>query len=444
MKVIAKLCKAMSFVVILLVLIVYIPITIPNLLKYEVYSVVSGSMEPTINVGSIIYTKAVNPNSLDVGDIVVFQMNDANMPIAHRVVQNKVETQQLITKGDANEDEDLRPIEYNEVKGKVEFHIPFYGYFADAASTFEGKIAAVIFLLCGVLLGILSNQIYQSSEKSKDSKKSSAVSVVIFLFFGLLVSFCAFAGYRTIKSFDQRARAEKEREQYLSQVPSYSSVSFESGDKQEEDKTDDTPVSSFDLRPKTKAPDVKIDIPDIDIKKIKETAGDNFCGWIYIPDTQVNYPVYHTVDNDYYLHRSGSGDYSVSGAIFLDALNSAEYDDTHSILYGHHMADGSMFAGISKYKTDGYIDDHKYGVLITEKEVHLIEFFSGYVANVSQDAWDLNYDGEEGYAEWIDAQCDLSCFEPAVHPKTGDRVITLSTCSYEFDNARFVLHGILY
>lgn len=203
-------------------------------------------------------------------------------------------------------------------------------------------------------------------------------------------------------------------------------------------------VSAFAQRPRTEKPDVEIDIPDVDIAKLKEAGDGELCGWIYIPDTEVNYPVYHTNDNDFYLHHTGSGAYSESGSIFLDMVNSPAFDDTHSILYGHHMANGTMFAGISKYKNDGYYEDNKYAVLITEDGVRLIEFFSGYVANVRQDPWNVDFGGEEGYAEWLDTQCKRSCFESDVQPKTGDRVITLSTCSYEFDDARFVLHGILF
>lgn len=71
-----------------------------------------------------------------------------------------------------------------------------------------------------------------------------------------------------------------------------------------------------------------------------------------------------------------------------------------------------------------------------------VAFFSGYVASTKESAWQKVFPGEE-YALWLEELLEKSVFDSHVVPTTAHRVLTLSTCSYEFDNARFVLHGIL-
>lgn len=450
----AKICRALSLAIILLILLIYLPLSVPRILGYDIYSVISGSMEPTISVGSVAYTEAVDPSVLMPGDIVTFQPADAETAITHRVVQNNGNERTLITKGDANADNDFRPVWYSDVKGLVVFHAPYYGYFADLVSSLAGKIAAGVFALVAVLLGILAGMMNALQEKEaeqarpvpqydddrtsfakrKPEKKKGGSGALVALMMAVFLGFGSFAAYKTAESFVGRSKTAEEYDsmaQYVSSENSASQLMTEQND-------------SADERPKTPVPSIDFEIPSIDFDAIAKDGYSNCVGWIYIPDTAVNYPVFYSGENDYYLHHTGKGEESVAGAIFLDGRNAANFGDTHSILYGHHMADGSMFAGLKNYKDPAYYPLHRFGVLITPEGYRIIEFFSGYVASVDQNAWNIEYGGEENYGNWIKDECALSCFAGETVPLSGDRVITLSTCSYEFDNARFILHGILY
>ena len=440
MKAAAKVSKALSLLILLAVLLVYIPLTVPRLLGFDSYAVISGSMEPTIKVGSVAYAKPTVPEELQEGDIIIFFPDGAATPVTHRVVENVKASREIVTKGDANTDVDLRPVDYDNVQGKIEFSIPYLGFVSEVAGSGYGKIAAVIFLFCAVLLGMLSTRLSEAAEKQEKEnaesgeKKKNGFSVFVYALFAVLVMACAFAGYRTFSSMNARIQAQNAYEEAAKQQ---AMVEVEITPEP------DDGLSEFDKRPKTKAPNIKMEIPEIDFAALKQDGYDAIA-WIYIPDTKISYPVFQSIDNDFYLHHSGQGYYSESGAIFLDCRNYEDFNDTHSILYGHHMADGSMFAGLRNYRTEGYYDSHRYGMLITPEGNHLIEFYAGYVANVKQKAWDVEFGGEEGYAAWIDEECSYSCFYSNLEPKTGDRTITLSTCSYEFDDAKFVMHGILY
>lgn len=78
----------------------------------------------------------------------------------------------------------------------------------------------------------------------------------------------------------------------------------------------------------------------------------------------------------------------------------------------------------------------------TDNGNYKIHFFSGYVADLGESAWEL-YFTDDDYEKWLNEIGEKSCFLSQLTPGAMDRVVTLSTCSYEFDNARFVLHGII-
>lgn len=95
-----------------------------------------------------------------------------------------------------------------------------------------------------------------------------------------------------------------------------------------------------------------------------------------------------------------------------------------------------------EYKHQNFYQEHVEVLLLTPHRNYKILLFSGYVANVNDSAWDLDFT-EESYKQWLSQISQKSCFDSEVQPTVTDHIVTLSTCSYEFDNARFVLHGIL-
>lgn len=96
--------------ILLLIIAVCIPVTVPKLMGYEIYNVVSGSMEPEIPVGSVIYVKAVSPETVEEGDIIAFTSGVS--VISHRVVSNQTVEGKFTTKGDANAENDMNPVGY--------------------------------------------------------------------------------------------------------------------------------------------------------------------------------------------------------------------------------------------------------------------------------------------------------------------------------------------
>lgn len=182
--------------------------------------------------------------------------------------------------------------------------------------------------------------------------------------------------------------------------------------------------------------------PEVDFNSLKEINND-IIGWIYFEDTNINYPIVKGSDNDFYLNHMIDGTNNSAGSIFMDYRNQANFNNKHTIIYGHHMKNGSMFSNLIKYKEQSFYDEYPYYLIMTPDKNYKIDIISGYVASVNEDSWKLNFSSNKEYEKWLKKTIDASLFKSNIIPNTKDNIITLSTCSYEFDNARFVLVGII-
>ena len=102
-----------------------------RLMGYRVYTVISGSMEPDISVGDLVYVKPVDPSTIQVGDDITFVLNEDLVVATHRVIRIDAEKKHIYTKGIANEIADTDPVHFKNVLGVVQFHIPLLGYVSD-------------------------------------------------------------------------------------------------------------------------------------------------------------------------------------------------------------------------------------------------------------------------------------------------------------------------
>ena len=190
----------------------------------------------------------------------------------------------------------------------------------------------------------------------------------------------------------------------------------------------------------TEPPDISA-WPLVDFAQLSEINPD-IVGWIYIEGTNISYPVVRGTDNDYYLKHLFDGSYNSSGCIFLDYRCSPDFSDRHSIIYGHHMNNKPMFGGLMDYKEQSFFDEHSVALLVTPTAYFKIQFFSGYVSDNWSNAWDLDID-DTNHTAWLKEILEKSCFNTSYVPTLDDNIITLSTCTYEFTNAKFLLHGYI-
>lgn len=153
----------LGMAVILLTLVVALLLAAPGLLGWKQMSVLTGSMEPEIPVGSMVYVEPVEPESLAEGDVVTFVQADGDT-VTHRVVKNRTVEGTLVTKGDANEEEDMDPVPYERVVGKVGLTLPNAGEVLGYISSDVGKVYMLAFGACGVMLVILGGRMRKANQ----------------------------------------------------------------------------------------------------------------------------------------------------------------------------------------------------------------------------------------------------------------------------------------
>lgn len=182
-------------------------------------------------------------------------------------------------------------------------------------------------------------------------------------------------------------------------------------------------------------------VPQVDFEALKQINPD-VVGWLYGPDTAISYPVVQGEDNSYYLKHLFDGTPNSAGCLFLDSRCEA-LNGKHSVIYGHYMKNGTLFASLEEYQSQEYYEAHPYFFLITPEKTFFIQLFSAYLTEAAGDAWQLSFPSEQACADWLESLRERSSFISDVVPNAGDKVITLSTCSYAFQNARFVCHGLV-
>lgn len=188
-------------------------------------------------------------------------------------------------------------------------------------------------------------------------------------------------------------------------------------------------------------------------KKITELKKDTFDelqkinkdikGWISIAGTRVNYPILQSKDNEYYLERSYDRKVIINASIFMDFRNNPSDFDENTILYGHNMKDGSMFHDVINFKKKDFFNRNKIISIDTPNGSYNWEVFSVYVTDVKFDYLITQFSDKKEYSGFINTISNKSMFKSAVKVTSSDRILTLSTCSYEFKNARTVVHAKL-
>lgn len=155
---VAVICSALGTALLMILILICVPFTLPKLLDYQAYTVISGSMEPAISTGSLVYVKNILPQEAEAGDVIAYYGGrDSNAIITHRVVENRVVMGQFITKGDANQTEDMNPVEYDNFIGRVEVIIPEIGVLAQILTSMEGKIVTGGVIGLAIVLHLLAS-----------------------------------------------------------------------------------------------------------------------------------------------------------------------------------------------------------------------------------------------------------------------------------------------
>ena len=170
---------------------------------------------------------------------------------------------------------------------------------------------------------------------------------------------------------------------------------------------------------------------------------EDIVGWISIDGTSIDYPVVQARDNIYYLSHSVYKEESSAGTIFMDSRNGSSPLDKNTVLYGHHMKNGMMFHDLAFYKEAAFYKKHPYVEYGGVEGIGKWEVFSAYVTNTADNYIETQFDSDEDFEQFLERVVSKSLYHTGCEVKGADKILTLSTCSYEFDDARMVVHAKL-
>ncbi|MDO4890624.1 MAG: class B sortase [Coriobacteriaceae bacterium] len=427
------LCNVFGVLLLAAVLALCAPVAVPQLFGYQVYNVVSGSMEPEIPVGSAIYVQPTEPAEISPGEVIAFQ--DSSGVIAHRVTTNRTSMGELVTKGDANEVEDFDPIPYESVIGVVANTVPMLGTFMAIIASTAGKIYLLLTAACGVMLNVLATRMRidraarrkaaeiaaangeaaPADASGADGKSPRKAGSGMWRKVATVVLVAVFVGSGTVVGVALW--------QYSASDAAYSAAS---------DKYTSANTQSGSIAPKK-----------VDFEKLQKENPD-IVGWIYCEDTPIDYPVLQGKDNDQYLHTDYTGAYNIDGSIFVDCDNTPGFIDSNTIIYGHNMNSGAMFACLTNWREQSFYEEHPVVWLLTPTQDYKIVLFAGHDVHVHSSWYDIYKNPSPEFDKFLSDALAESDFKAEVGelPPRG-RYVQLSTCAYLFDDGRYALHGLL-
>ena len=181
---------------------------------------------------------------------------------------------------------------------------------------------------------------------------------------------------------------------------------------------------------------------EVDFDVLSGINGD-VAAWLYSEGTVIDYPVVQGTDNAYYLDHIFDGTYNKLGALFVDCRNTSGFADRNTIVYGHNMNNGSMFASLTKYADQSYYDEHPEMLLVLPEQTYRVELFSGYVTPGNSDTYQISFADDAAFSDYLENVTAQSDFVSDVSVTSEDRIVTLSTCTYDYEEARYVVHGKL-
>lgn len=185
------------------------------------------------------------------------------------------------------------------------------------------------------------------------------------------------------------------------------------------------------------------------IEKVKELQKENsdIVAWIEIEGTNINYPVLHTTNNDFYLNYNYKKEETLAGSLFLDKDFDIKNGSSNYLIYGHRNKQGLMFEDLLKYAKEDFYKEHKKIRFTTDKEDRDYEIMAVFYSrvyykdeqNVFRYYYFVNAKDENEYNNYVKQSKDASIYDTGVTAKYGEQLLTLSTCEYSQEDGRFVI-----
>ena len=166
-------------------------------------------------------------------------------------------------------------------------------------------------------------------------------------------------------------------------------------------------------------------------------------GWIKLEGSVMDYPVMQYSDNVRFLTHMPDGRRHRNGSIFLDYRNDNDFSDKSILIFGHETRTGDMFGVLKNYREQAFYEDNPVIHLYTPHEDFTINIFAVHLAHSQRDHPPLDFEDDDDFMNYIEHLKNISFISSDIEVHQDDRIVSLCTCAYDFDDARLIIVGIL-
>ncbi len=284
--------------------------------------------------------------------------------------------------------------------------------------------------------------------KKENDIKAGGKGTVVFLTVCLIIAVAA--GIIFAVQTAEKSRQQKEYEE-LAQLGSVSETEAdeEQFTGQTEETAEEETLTAYEASIRL-LEELGVPVPEkeVDIEALQDESNPDIYAWIYIPDTLIDYPVLqHETDNTYYLNYNIDGSKGYPGCIYTENYNSKDFTDAMTVIYGHNMKNGTMFAGLHKFEDKEFFDEHPYVYIYTKDRLLVYEIYASYI--YSDEHILLNHDFSniasfDYYLKTISEIREMDCNRrDGIEVTTDNKILTLSTCVSGKSSNRYIVQGVL-
>lgn len=267
------------------------------------------------------------------------------------------------------------------------------------------------------------------------NRRRKKILIAVIIFFAVVcLSACGYLIFRTVQMNAGAEDYSRVQGTYLATQPTAAQATTEAPEEPEEPGEDTTQAA------------VPASEQTVDLASLMKVNPEVYA-WLYVPETNVNYPVVQSAEYDnFYLDHNVYKNYSFPGAIYSQSCNSRDWNDRVTVLYGHNMLDGSMFATIHYFSDPNFFNEHPYFYIytadrkLTYEVVTAFDYDSTHIMN----AYDFTQDSV--FQDWLDQAKNprsLSAnVRESVELSLDSKFVVLSTCQ-NYGDGRFLVQGVL-
>lgn len=445
----AKMCNVIGILLMLAVIVAMVPFTAPKLFGYRIYGVLTESMTPSYPVGSVVYIRPCEPETVQAGDVITFRMGtDTEYVMTHRVIDVDAVGRLFCTKGDANNAADAEPVAFDRLIGRAELCIPGLAALSELADSMTGRAVLFIAFALAFILWVTADLLSPKGSRGKKAAGKTGAAdgltakeadsqgrskpygkgkkIRLAMRFAGLAMIAGAAVY--LGSIFLQYRESETEYETLRKAVFTGSLSEEgsAGDGFAEKNSGDSGLAETDRK-------------IMDAVRGLQEQNEDVTGWISFDELDLSYPVMHGEDNTYYLTHTFSGEKNSAGSIFMEAANAPDFEDSHTVIYGHNMKNLSMFGQLRNYRTRDFYEEHEFFTIYTENQIFRYQIFACYDIEESGEIYAIGFGPDEKFVSFLEGMKERSYFDTGVEVTAEDKVITLSTCSAK--GKRFVVNA---